>query len=124
MINKTHNQITLLPKPPPQNAMNEVAKLIKDFDTSMRLHIEGVPDREGIIQQIRFPCGRFRRTIHGTAPEFRPFSKPQEEQGAFPPPTFLEHEEEDLSGDDSNYSGWLSQNVLIYVDEVHKRMEE
>ncbi len=125
MINKTRQQIELLPKPPPTNAFNEVAKLIKDFDSSMRLHIEGVSDKEGIIQQIRIPCGRFRESIQGTAPEFRPFSKLQDKQQAPPQPTFLEHEEEALPDNEYNdFGGVIEKKRVIYVDEVHQRMEE
>ena len=76
MITRTRLQIELLPKPPPQNALNEVAKLIKDFDADMRRHIEGVPYKEGVIQRIRILHKKFRHAIHATAPDFRPFDRP------------------------------------------------
>ena len=78
MIARTRRQIGLLPKPPPQNALNEVAKLIKDFDADVRRHIEGVPYRQGIIQRIRIPHEKFRRAIYATAPDFRPFNQPKD----------------------------------------------
>jgi hypothetical protein len=81
MINKTQKQIELLPKPPPKNALNEVAKRIRDFDSSVRIHVAGVPDKGGIIQQIRTPFNQFRHAIRGTAPEFRPFSEPESKSG-------------------------------------------
>jgi len=77
MISKTREQIERLPKPPPQNALNEVAKLIKDFDADVRRHIEGVPYKEGIIQRIRIPQEKFCRAIRATAPDFRPSDRPR-----------------------------------------------
>ncbi|KAF9442902.1 hypothetical protein P691DRAFT_797792 [Macrolepiota fuliginosa MF-IS2] len=122
MVAKTRQQIALLPKPPPQNALNEVAKLIKDFDADMRQHIEGVPYKEGIVQQIRVPCDRFRRDIRRTAPEFRPFEEPYfGKQKTLAAPEFLQHEEE---GRGDNEDQVESENRPIYVDEVHQRMQD
>ena len=127
MINKTREQIELLPKPPPKNAMNEVAKLIKNFDSSMRMHIEGIPDKEGIVQQIRAPCGRFRCTIRRTAPEFRPFQVPTEpgaKNKTLAEPEFLVQEEEGMLGEGFQGLPEIPKNRLISVDEVYQRMEE
>lgn len=140
MIRKTHQQIETLPKPPPQNALNEVAKLIKDFDADIGRHIEGVPYKEGIIQRIRVPCKRFRQAIRATAPEFRPFDQPNFSAKSVycPPrvktlvePEFLKHEEEGYTREydwtpassESEDHG-TEASPLIYVDEVSKRMEE
>lgn len=127
MINKTQKQIELLPKPPPKNALNEVAKLIKDFDSSLRMHIEGVPDKEGIIQQNRAPYGRFRSVIRRTAPEFRPFKLPTgagAKNKTLADPEFLTHEEEGVPGEGSQGLAETPENRLIPVDEVYQRMEE
>ncbi len=126
MISKTRNQIDILPKPPPKNALNEVVKLIKDFDSSLRMHVEGLPDKEGIIQQIRAPSERFRCIIRTTAPEFRPFSlgaDPGAVSKTLAEPEFLAHEEERKLGEGLQApSGMVSR--LISVDEVYQRMEE
>ncbi|KXN93011.1 Interferon-induced GTP-binding protein Mx [Leucoagaricus sp. SymC.cos] len=84
LILKTRRQIGLLPKPPPQNSLNEVAKLIKDFDADLRRHIGGVPYKEGIVQQIRVPCKQFRRAVRDSAPEFRPFDRSADRETIFP----------------------------------------
>ncbi|KAJ3576514.1 hypothetical protein NP233_g376 [Leucocoprinus birnbaumii] len=75
-ITRTRGELERLPKPPPRNPLNEVAKLIKDFDADMKRHMEGVPHRGGIIQQIRAPNEKFRKAIYATAPEFKPFDRP------------------------------------------------
>ncbi|KAF5355093.1 hypothetical protein D9756_005579 [Leucocoprinus leucothites] len=136
MIAKTRQQIELLPKPPPQNALNEVAKLIKDFDADMKRHIEGVPYKEGIIQRIRVPCKKFRRVIRATAPEFRPFDRPRygRRDKTLAEPEFLKHEEESagqddlenspLEDEDEGFEDSVASSGLVYVDEVYRRMEE
>lgn len=131
MIFKTHEQISLLPKPPPKNALNEVAKLIKDFDADIQRNIQGVPFKEGIIQRIRVPTEQFRRTIRGTAPEFRPFNQSASGDRGLPDPEFLKHEEDviaqeggDSDVEDNEIGLGLGVNRLIYADEVHRRMAE
>jgi hypothetical protein len=75
MITKTREQIDSLPSPPPENALNEVAKLIRDFNWCMR--IEGIPDN--VTQHIRVLCKDFGAAIRETAPEFGSCTKLQEE---------------------------------------------
>lgn len=131
MITRTRLQIELLPKPPPQNALNEVAKLIKDFDADMRRHIEGVPYKEGVIQQIRIPHEKFCRAIHATAPDFRPFDRPTHpelEIKELPKPEFLQIEEEvsrpESLASENGHEELQDMNLVIYIDEVDRRMKE
>jgi len=132
MISKTREQIGLLPKPPPQNALNEVAKLIKDFDADMQRHVEGVPYKEGIIQRIRIPQEKFCRAIRATAPDLRPFDQPTnpelEINETLPKPEFLQIEEEEDSQQrelaSENEHEALQDSVVIYIDEVQCRMKE
>lgn len=99
MIMATRQQIGALPKPPPQNAFGEVAKLLQDFNADLKRHIEGIPSKDGVIQRIRDPCHRFRGVIRGTAPEFRPFEKSVGFSGPLlAKPKFLECEEGDCCG--------------------------
>jgi hypothetical protein len=125
MIFKTRRQIAELPKPPPINALNEVAKLIKDFDADVRKNVEGVPYKEGIIQSIRVPSERFRRVIRKTAPDFKPYDDSGTSYRTAEP-EFLKHEEDStLDDDDGTYDGLPIETVgSIYVDEVHTRMTE
>jgi hypothetical protein len=103
---------------PAKNMQHEVANLINDFNSGM--WIEGITDRERVTEPIRVLYGNFRRVIHGTAPEFRPFSKLQEQGNPLPRPNFLE-DEEGLSGEEPNDFG---KNRPIYVDEVYQQVEE
>ena len=165
MISRTREQIELLPKPPWQNALNEVAKLIKDFDADVRRHIEGVPYKEGIIQRIRNPQGKFRRAIRATAPDFQPFNRPTDSETeiretpsyvqapvyagtpsyvqnnhsmnhfssphhtdtSLSMPESLQDEEEDSQQGEpasGNEHEALQDSVVIYIDEVQRRMNE
>ena len=132
MILRTREQIELLPKPPPQNALNEVAKLIKDFDADVRRHIEGVPYKEGIIQRIRIPQEEFCRAIRATAPDFRPFDQPTNPElginETLPKPEFLQIEEEEDSQQrelaSENEHETLQDSAVIYIDEVQCRLKE
>jgi len=132
MISRTREQIELLPKPPPQNALNEVAKLIKDFDADMRRHVEGVPYREGIIQRIRIPQEEFCRAIRATASDFRPFDQPTNPElginETLPKPEFLQIEEEEDSQQrelaSENEHETLQDSAVIYIDEVQCRLKE
>lgn len=94
MITKTKEQISLLPSPPPKNALHEVAKLIRDF--TLRMQIEGFLDNA--TQPIRVLCEKFRAAVRGAVPEFEPFVKEQSDK------------EENLS------------KKLIYIDEVYRQM--
>jgi len=132
MISRTREQIELLPKPPPQNALNEVAKLIKDFDADMPPHVEGVPYKEGIIQRIRNPQEKFRCAIRATAPDFRPFDQPTNPElginETLPKPEFLQIEEEEDSQQrelaSENEHETLQDSAVIYIDEVQCHLKE
>ncbi|XP_006461472.1 hypothetical protein AGABI2DRAFT_222252 [Agaricus bisporus var. bisporus H97] len=133
MISKTRQQINDLPKPPPANALNEVAKLVKDFDADIRRNIEGVAYKEGLIQRIRVPAEKFRRVIRKTAPPFLPYNNSGIGHN-LADPEFLKQEddgdgevydEEDDEDEDDGATASLDESVVsIYVDEVHRRMTE
>ncbi|EKM81339.1 hypothetical protein AGABI1DRAFT_106074 [Agaricus bisporus var. burnettii JB137-S8] len=132
MISKTRQQINDLPKPPPTNALNEVAKLVKDFDADIRRNIEGVAYKEGLIQRIRVPAEKFRRVIQKTAPAFKPYND-SGNVTRLADPEFLKQEndgdsdadEEDDEDEDDGATALLDESVeSIYVNEVHARMTE
>ncbi|KAF7782858.1 hypothetical protein Agabi119p4_2234 [Agaricus bisporus var. burnettii] len=132
MISKTRQQINDLPKPPPTNALNEVAKLVKDFDADIRRNIEGVAYKEGLIQRIRVPAEKFRRVIQKTAPAFKPYND-SGNVTRLADPEFLKQEndgdsdadEEDDEDEDDAATALLDESVeSIYVNEVHARMTE
>ncbi|XP_006461470.1 hypothetical protein AGABI2DRAFT_192973 [Agaricus bisporus var. bisporus H97] len=130
MIFKTRQQIGDLPNPPPANALNEVAKLVKDFDADTRRNVEGVPHKEGIIQRIRLPAEKFRRVIRKTAPPFLPYNNSGIAH-SLADPEFLKQEEDgdeevsDEDDEDESTAGLFVESVeSINVNEVHARMTE
>lgn len=132
IIRKTRQQIAELPRPPPANALNEVARLLKDFDADVRRNIEGVPYKEGIIQSIRVPSEAFRCAIQGTAPNFKPYTNSFFDFW-LPGPEFLKHEEngdtavdkdKSRDGEGSEPGPQVEVGKSIYVDEVYARMTE
>ncbi|KXN85099.1 Interferon-induced GTP-binding protein Mx [Leucoagaricus sp. SymC.cos] len=100
MITKMRQQIGLLPKAPPQNPLNEVAKLIKDFDVDMKRQIDGIPSKDGVIQQI-------------PTPEFLRF---EEEE-----PGYTGEGTEDQA---DNLDAESDLNRVVHVDEVYCRMQD
>lgn len=139
MITKTRQQMAVLPKGPPQNALNEIAKLIKDFDADMRRQIDGVSSKGGIIQQIRVSSECFRRTIRGTAPKFWPYDRALSVDETIVTPDFLKYEEEDEykeeqeedeeDGEDGEEheeedATMTVVNGVVYINEVYQRMQE
>lgn len=65
-VTKTKEQINTPPSSPLMTATSEVAKLVRDFDHSMR--IEGIPGH--VTQHIRVLCEDFGTAVRNTAPEF------------------------------------------------------
>ena len=60
------------PPPPSSAPMREVFRLITEFTRAVERQGEGVPGREGLLQQIRSPQDEFRVAIRTTAPFFVP----------------------------------------------------
>jgi hypothetical protein len=88
-----------LPKEPSKDPHNEVATLIYEFVTNLGRRVEGLPDKDGIMQSIRPAHDAFRRAVRVTAPEFRPFDKQDAEKKTFDNPDFLVNEEEHKQND-------------------------
>lgn len=83
-----------LPKEPSRDPYNEIASLLYDFVADLSKRVEGVPDKDGIMQTIRPAHNAFRRAVRGTAPEFVPFEKQHARGKTFGRPKFLANEEE------------------------------
>lgn len=111
---RTRDQLGFLSTAPPKGPPHEAANLITDSNSIA--WIEGIPDEEGVSQLIRVLLRGFRRVIRRTAPDFRPFSKLQEQGKPLPRPEFLE------DGDPPPND--FAKKRPIYVEEVYQRMEE
>lgn len=83
-----------LPKEPSRDPYSEIASLLYDFVADLSKRVEGVPDKDGILQTIRPAHDAFRRAVRGTAPEFVPFEKRHARGKTFGRPKFLANEEE------------------------------
>ena len=76
VLEKTNQDLEELPPPPSSVPLKEVLRLITDFTRAVERQGEGVPRRDGLLQQIRRPQDEFRLAIRKTAPYFVPrFSK-------------------------------------------------
>jgi len=55
--------------------------LIASFETTVRKHIEGQPDHEGLLQQINWLSEHFQWNVSVTRPKFAAFVRPDSEKG-------------------------------------------
>ncbi|KAJ7064090.1 P-loop containing nucleoside triphosphate hydrolase protein [Mycena amicta] len=110
-IQKAQAAIEKLPKIPSSDAVGEVAGMLASFVEELNRIVEGVPQVDGLIQNIRPAQEAFRRAILCTAPNFSPFDR---RAGLTTP----YHDREDgLGADDAH-------GRTIYVDEVARRAED
>jgi hypothetical protein len=92
-----------------------VLNLVMDFHRDVNAHVEGIPEDDGLIQQLRAAQDRFRKTIKASTPEFRPYKR-QDEDGKTPMPviSFLDAEDSEMSAAEST-SEWS-----LYEEDVSK----
>jgi len=72
LLEKTNKELEDLPPPPSSAPMREIFRLITEFTRAVERQGEGIPGREGLLQQIRSPQDKFRVAIRKTAPCFVP----------------------------------------------------
>jgi hypothetical protein len=89
----TRLTLQALPNEPSKDPQNEISNLIHGFVTDLARHVEGVPDKDGLLQTIRPAHEKFRSEIRGTAPEFLPFERQFAEEKRIGKATFLRDEE-------------------------------
>ncbi|KAG8776904.1 hypothetical protein FRC12_000633 [Ceratobasidium sp. 428] len=120
------NQFTIenlraLPAEVSDDPAGAVLNLVMDFHRDVVTHVEGIPDGDGLIQQIRQAQDKFRQAIRRSAPDFRPFKRPtndEEKANApkMPEVVFLKEEGsfeiEDIS------------NRTLFEDDVSKMSKE
>ncbi|KAI0042655.1 hypothetical protein FA95DRAFT_1610025 [Auriscalpium vulgare] len=119
LLNKTTDAIARLPKPPPDEPVAEILRLVSRFTRAVEKQIEGTPSPEGLLQGLREPQATFQTVIRKTAPDFRPHKRPGRDDETPPAtvPGFLANEE--VGGD------FVPENdsKAIFVDDVMKRAE-
>ncbi|KAG8714550.1 hypothetical protein FRC08_011771 [Ceratobasidium sp. 394] len=102
----TMESLRALPDEVSDDPAAEVLNLVMKFHRQVEMHVEGIPDGDGLIQQIRTVQDKFRQAIRHSAPDFRPFKRPsndeeKEKDPKMPDAAFLNEEEsaevEDIS---------------------------
>ncbi|KAG9102798.1 hypothetical protein FRC06_001100 [Ceratobasidium sp. 370] len=105
LLNEIHrlNQSTLeslraLPAEVSDDPAAAVLNLVTDFHRKVETHVEGIPNSDGLIQQIHEAQGKFRQAVRRSAPDFRPFKRPlndeeKENVPKMPGVAFLSEEE-------------------------------
>ena len=88
-------------------------KLIGGFVRSMEQLVRGIPDENGLMQNLRGPQHKFKMAIRQTAPDFRPLER-SEVTDITPVPSlsFLSNEETESDQEPSDTS------QPIFVDDV------
>ncbi|KAI0295255.1 P-loop containing nucleoside triphosphate hydrolase protein [Russula brevipes] len=72
LLEITRLELRDLPQPPSSNPLREILGMVKDFTQEVEEQVEGVPERGGLLQQIRPKQDEFRGAIRRTAPCFVP----------------------------------------------------
>ncbi|KAJ7841621.1 P-loop containing nucleoside triphosphate hydrolase protein [Mycena olivaceomarginata] len=96
-----------------RDPIGEIASLLHGFVGELHKILEGVPRADGLLQVIRPAQEQFRRAIRETAPDFRPYERPEEglDDFPFPNPAFLSHEDGGTFHDNSS-------RIPIFIDQV------
>jgi hypothetical protein len=124
LLRNTEDSIRKLPKPPSSDPFGEVLNLIGNFSRDLSRHLEGTPEKGGLLQTIRPAQLRFRRTIRATAPIFRPYKMDCTHAETPTLPKFLACEETEEEELDSEDSGDFHPGNPVYIDEVFERAQE
>ena len=122
-ISETRERLNKLPKAPSADPVNDICTLVYTFTTELSRHVEGVADKDGLLQAIRPAHEKFREAIRSTAPNFQPFEEKQKTKNLkrLSMPSFLLNEEgEGTSGSDTI----KDENDPIYIDEVMERAHQ
>ncbi|KAI6014041.1 P-loop containing nucleoside triphosphate hydrolase protein [Pisolithus microcarpus] len=98
VLQHTEKDLKDLPPEPPADPVNEALLIISEFLRELSVRIEGTPEADGLLQNIRVHTARFKREIRATAPSFIPWVRNEAHQHRLPPTSFLDNEEKPLAG--------------------------
>ncbi|QRV97583.1 dynamin central region protein [Ceratobasidium sp. AG-Ba] len=76
LSHETQENLRALPAEVSDDPAGVILNLITDFHREVATHVEGVPDGDGLVQQIRAVQDKFRQAVRRSAPDFRPFKRP------------------------------------------------
>lgn len=114
-----------LPKAPSNDPVSEVWNVVGRFSSQLSRRLEGTPDADGILQNIRPHQQAFKRAIRATAPHFVPWKMGDTRE--LPPVDFLANEEDDPQ--EPKASSVLiprsptPQSEVIYIQDVLDRAQ-
>ncbi|KAI0343435.1 hypothetical protein BDW22DRAFT_1170105 [Trametopsis cervina] len=119
LIMRTEEALQQLPNPPPADPVSEILRLVADFVQDFASHVEGTPDEDGLLQQIRPAQLEFKKAIRATAPNFRSVTSdseimhdsPAQKENAQASSSFLANEENAVTVEHNTRDA-------IYIDEV------
>ncbi|KAL0945228.1 hypothetical protein HGRIS_000741 [Hohenbuehelia grisea] len=115
----TEQQIGALPKEPSTDPLNEIMDLLTNFCKDLTDHIDGTPDENGLVQEIRPKQEEFQQKIRRTAPDFKPYeqAKAAGRSSTLKCPDFLLNEPDGGEVEDQNLAP-------IYIDQVYQRAQK
>ncbi|KIK17199.1 hypothetical protein PISMIDRAFT_15324 [Pisolithus microcarpus 441] len=122
VLQHTEKDLKDLPPEPPADPVNEALLIISEFLRELSVRIEGTPEADGLLQNIRVHTARFKREIRATAPSFIPWVRNEAHQHRLPPTSFLDNEEKPLAGA-NNFPVTGPPPNSIYIEEVMERAE-
>jgi hypothetical protein len=115
----TRQKLHALPREASKDPQTEISTLLHGFVTDMVKIVEGIPNKDGLLQSIRPAQEKFRSQIRGTAPEFLPFERRYEGFKALEKARFLINEEGEEDEEREK-----DEHGIICIDEVFKYAHE
>ncbi|CEL56749.1 hypothetical protein RSOLAG1IB_08051 [Rhizoctonia solani AG-1 IB] len=104
-----------LPNEVSEDPAGAVLNLVMDFHRDVSAHVEGIPDSDGLIQQFRDASTRFRNSIRGSAPCFRPYKSKYDKDTKYTMPNVDFIVEED---GDALKQGEPAPNWDLYEEDI------
>ncbi|KAI9508380.1 P-loop containing nucleoside triphosphate hydrolase protein [Russula earlei] len=106
LLEKTDQELHVLPSPPSSEPLKDVIRLITNFTREMEKQVEGIPENGGLLQQIRPQQEAFRTAIRTTAPCFIPkYKEPS-----------METEEVEARSEASKSSDWELYERFMFLE--------
>ncbi|QRW24504.1 extracellular metalloproteinase MEP [Rhizoctonia solani] len=112
LTQSTVEGLRLLPNEVSEDPAGAVLNLVMDFHRDVSTHVEGIPDSDGLIQQVREASTKFRNSIRASAPCFRPYKTKYDKDSkyAMPKVDFIIEEDGDFVTQED--VGTMSQNAI------------
>ncbi|CAE6452553.1 unnamed protein product [Rhizoctonia solani] len=123
LTQSTVEGLRALPGEVSEDPAGAVLNLVMDFHREVDRHVEGIPDSGGLIQQFREASTRFRNSVRGSAPCFRPYKSKYDKESKYTMPKvdFVIEEDGDSSTPPDPAPNWdlyeedisrMSQNAI------------